>query len=70
MIPHTADVTVLGRKRAGDIVNLECDIIGKYVEKLLSSGRASPVTKSHAANCADRAQSTLTTDFLASNGFF
>ncbi len=70
MIPHTADVTALGRKRAGDIVNLECDIIGKYVEKLLSPGRASPVDKSHAVNRADKAQSTLTADFLASNGFF
>ena len=70
MIPHTADVTVLGRKRAGDIVNLECDIIGKYVERLLSSGRASPVTKPHTSDCASKAQSTLTTDFLASNGFF
>ena len=70
MIPHTADVTALGRKRAGDIVNLECDVIGKYVEKLLSSGRASPVAKPHTSDCASKAQSTLTTDFLASNGFF
>lgn len=70
MIPHTADVTALGRKRAGDIVNLECDIIGKYVERLLSSGRASPVTKPRTSDCASKAQSTLTTEFLASNGFF
>ena len=35
VIPHTAAVTVLGRKGPGDIVNLETDIIGKYVEKLL-----------------------------------
>ena len=35
VIPHTAAVTVLGRKRPGDIVNLETDLIGKYVEKLL-----------------------------------
>lgn len=70
MIPHTADVTALGRKRAGDIVNLECDIIGKYIERLLSSGRASPVTKPHTSDCASKAQSTLTTEFLASNGFF
>ena len=70
MIPHTADVTALGRKRAGDIVNLECDIIGKYVEKLLSSGRASPVTKPHTSDRANKVQSTLTTEFLASNGFF
>lgn len=70
MIPHTADVTALGRKRAGDIVNLECDIIGKYVERLLSSGRASPVAKPYTSDYASKAQSTLTTEFLASNGFF
>ena len=35
VIPHTAAVTALGRKRPGAIVNLETDIIGKYVEKLL-----------------------------------
>lgn len=35
IIPHTAAVTILGQKRAGDIVNMETDIIGKYVEKLL-----------------------------------
>ena len=35
VIPLTAAVTVLGRKRPGDIVNLETDLIGKYVEKLL-----------------------------------
>ena len=36
MIPHTAKLTTLGTKRAGDSVNLEADIIGKYVERLLS----------------------------------
>jgi riboflavin synthase len=36
MIPHTAKLTTLGFKAAGDSVNLETDIIGKYVEKLLS----------------------------------
>ena len=34
-IPHTAKVTVLGERRVGDAVNLETDIIGKYVEKLM-----------------------------------
>ncbi|MDR1159141.1 MAG: riboflavin synthase, partial [Syntrophomonadaceae bacterium] len=33
LIPHTADYTVLGSKKDGDIVNLETDIIGRYVEK-------------------------------------
>ena len=36
MIPHTAKLTTLGSKSAGDSVNLEADIIGKYVERLLS----------------------------------
>ncbi len=36
MIPHTAKLTTLGFKSAGDLVNLEADIIGKYVERLLS----------------------------------
>ena len=70
MIPHTADVTALGHKRAGDIVNLECDIIGKYVEKLLFSGRASPTAATSATAKANSKPSTLTADFLASNGFF
>jgi riboflavin synthase len=36
MIPHTAKLTTLGFKSIGDSVNLESDIIGKYVERLLS----------------------------------
>jgi riboflavin synthase len=35
VIPHTAKVTTLGLKIAGDPVNLETDLIGKYVERLL-----------------------------------
>jgi len=36
IIPHTLAVTTLGQLQQGDRVNLEVDIIGKYVEKLLS----------------------------------
>lgn len=36
MIPHTAKLTTLGFKTPGDGVNLETDIIGKYVERLLA----------------------------------
>ena len=36
VIPHTAAVTTLGRLRIGDAVNLEFDILAKYVERLLS----------------------------------
>ena len=56
-IPHTAAVTILGEKRAGDVVNLETDVIGKYVEKLL---RPEPEA---------RPQSGITLEFLAENGF-
>lgn len=35
VIPHTAEQTTLSARRVGDRVNLECDCIGKYVEKLL-----------------------------------
>ena len=39
IIPHTVEVTNLRASRAGDAVNLEFDMIGKYVEKLLESRR-------------------------------
>jgi riboflavin synthase len=39
IIPHTADVTTLGRKGPGDPVNLELDVIAKYVESLLEGHR-------------------------------
>ncbi len=44
IIPHTAECTTLSRKSVGSVVNLENDIIGKYVEKLLSKPSGS-ITK-------------------------
>ncbi len=35
IIPHTAEATTFGQRRPGDVVNLECDVLGKYVERLL-----------------------------------
>ncbi|RLS41804.1 MAG: riboflavin synthase [Planctomycetota bacterium] len=35
LIPHTLQVTTLGRRAVGDPVNIETDILGKYIEKLL-----------------------------------
>lgn len=35
VIPHTKDMTALLKKKTGDVVNLECDMVGKYIEKLL-----------------------------------
>lgn len=57
IIPHTAAQTVLNSKKTGDTVNLENDIIGKYVEKFLNPDEK----KSE--------KSRITMDFLAKNGF-
>lgn len=40
LIPHTVDETTLADRRAGDPVNLEVDMIAKYVEKLLPGARS------------------------------
>jgi riboflavin synthase len=37
LIPHTLAVTTLGVRRVGDPVNIETDILGKYVQKFLAS---------------------------------
>lgn len=42
IIPHTLSQTVLGGKGPGDILNIENDMIGKYVEKLMGLGPAEP----------------------------
>ena len=39
LIPHTLEVTVLGRRLPGDTVNLEVDVIAKYVERLMGVAR-------------------------------
>ena len=36
LIPHTLKVTTMGLKQPGDPVNLETDLLGKYVEKFLA----------------------------------
>lgn len=59
LIPHTLKVTTLGMLKRGDAVNLEVDLIGKYVEKLLSAKQAD--------GAVDRAG--INTAFLAENGF-
>ena len=40
LIPHTLTVTTLGVRKVGDTVNIETDILGKYVQKLMSAGNA------------------------------
>lgn len=44
VIPHTAQETVLLSRKPGDTVNLECDIIAKYTEKLLKPQKTGGVT--------------------------
>ena len=56
LIPHTAAQTVLLKKHAGDVVNLENDIVGKYVQKLLSGATGGQ-------------PSGLTLEYLQANGF-
>lgn len=46
IIPHTAKETILSLKVAGDTVNLENDMIGKYIEKFTKSSTESKITKS------------------------
>jgi riboflavin synthase len=37
IIPHTADVTTLGARHPGDLVNIEVDVMAKYVERLMAA---------------------------------
>ncbi|MHC1682000.1 MAG: riboflavin synthase [Clostridiaceae bacterium] len=58
IIPHTGEETTLLNKSQGAEVNLECDVIGKYVEKLLNLG----------GKVEDK-KSSINEDFLRLNGF-
>lgn len=55
VIPHTFENTTLGRKRAGDCVNIEADILGKYVRQFLQG--------------AKKGEPKITPDFLEKHGF-
>lgn len=57
IIPHTAEETILSHRSVGDNVNLENDIIGKYVEKLISF------------EDKKKSESNITMEFLIKNGF-
>lgn len=61
IIPHTLKETVLYYKKAGDKVNIENDIIGKYVEKLL--------TFNNYNNEKNNKNSNINMEFLIKNGF-
>lgn len=44
LIPHTSEVTTLLSKRVGEVVNLENDVIGKYVKKLMGKSEKKGIT--------------------------
>ena len=58
-IPHTLSQTILAEKKTGDAVNLENDIIGKYVERLMGFTKR---------NKTDKGRVTL--ELLARNGYY
>lgn len=58
LIPLTAGVTTLGSRRMGDRINIECDVMGKYVEKLLNGNIHETKPKKD-----------ISIDFLRDNGF-
>ncbi len=59
VIPHTYSSTNLSQLQPNEWVNLEADILGKYVEKLMGSTQNSP----------SRQREIITPDFLAANGY-
>ncbi len=58
LIPHTWDVTILSGKRAGDKVNVETDVLGKYIYRMAQ-------TKS----VGETSKKPIGVDFLAQHGF-
>ena len=59
IIPHTGEETTLLTKKVGDIVNIECDIVGKYIEKFINN-----------KNEKNTKQDSISEKFLLENGFF
>jgi len=62
IIPHTAKLTTMGFKHVGDLVNIETDMIGKYVERFLTQ-------KKDAENGKEIAPSSIDQKFLERAGF-
>ena len=60
LIPHTQEKIILGSKKVGDIVNVETDLIGKYIEKFIYFDKLEEKEKN---------KSKITKEFLLENGF-
>lgn len=70
IIPHTWENTNLQHKRAGDMVNVECDILGKYVEKLLDGYVGSRTEAERGGDAARRDYAgNVGADLLARSGY-
>ncbi|MEX2462130.1 MAG: riboflavin synthase [Paenibacillaceae bacterium] len=61
IIPHTLAQTILNDKHAGASINIECDVLGKYVERLLQSQGSAPGSPSK--------KTGITQAYLIENGF-
>ena len=59
VIPHTLDNTILPYKKVNSVVNLECDLVGKYIEKLFGGKNANEEVE----------KQDITMDFLKNSGF-
>lgn len=75
LIPHTAKLTTLGYKKPGDKVNLEADLLGKYVQKfcaeLFDDKNLQPAGGDSVSGAADRqAEDSITYTLLKKKGFF
>ena len=71
LIPHTAKMTTLGYKSVGDSVNLETDILARYVEKMLGLQKtADGLADSRRTEIAgENSEDGLTEAFLRQHGF-
>ena len=63
LIPHTREITNLREKRMGSRLNIETDILGKYVEKLF------PGVRTQGESDAPKSAGKITMDFLRQQGF-
>ena len=62
IIPHTAKMTTIGLKKAGDYINIETDMIGKYIENFIAEKPANNIKK-------ETGQPSVDMQFLTKTGF-
>ena len=67
LVPHTADQTTIGDWALGSHVNLEVDLLARYMERLLLGDKAADQTASHGTNYAK--PSGIDMAFLTDNGY-